>query len=212
MTIALDALADALDAHGDLALDTDVTGRTAGDGWHVTVRCASLAGRVLLDATFVYRGHPPTRTTVPLPHDGQDDAVRPAVCAIWRGDLLPDADWRGGIAQVRAADADALWRAPGDGDARDAAPCPQVWLPVNHLENVLRVLLGAWPADGEPPRTWRIGGIAFGAACAADAELLLRYPDGRFAIADRGGASIADLRDARLAGATGTQAAAAPVL
>ncbi|RQU03739.1 cytochrome P450 [Burkholderia cepacia] len=212
VTIALDALADALDAHGDLALDTDVTGRTAGDGWHVTVRCASLAGRVLLDATFVYRSHPPAGATVPLPHDGQDDAVRPATCAIWRGDLLPDADWRGDIAQVRAADADALWRAPGEGDARGAAPCPQIWLPVNHLENVLRVLLGAWPADGEPPRTWHIGGIAFGAARAADAELLLCYPDGRFAIADRGGASIADLRDARLAGATGPQAAAGPVL
>ncbi|MGU3776446.1 cytochrome P450 [Burkholderia metallica] len=213
VTIALDALADALDGHGDLALDSDVTGRTADDGWRVTVRCASLAGRALLDATFVYRSHPPAGTTVPLPHDAPDDAVRPTARASWRGDLLPDARWGSGIAQVRAADADALWRAPGDDDgARGAVPCPQLWLPVNHLENVLNVLLGAWPERGEPPHTWRIGRIVFGAAPAGDAELLLRYPHGRFAIADRGGASIADLRDARLAGATDLQHAAASAL
>lgn len=212
VTMALDALADAIDGHGDLALDSDVTGRMADGGWRVTVRCASLAGRALLDATFVYRSRPPAGVMVTPPHDAPDDAVRPTARASWRGDLLPEARWSGAIAQVRAADADALWRAPGDGDECGAAPCPQLWLPVNHLENVLNVLLGAWPDDGEPPRTWRIGRIVFGAVQAGDAELLLRYPRGRFAIADRGGALIADLHDARLAGATDGQAAAASAL
>ena len=177
-------------------------------------RCLAqrLAGRALLDATFVYRSRPPAGVMVTPPHDARDDAVRPTARASWRGDLLPEARWSGAIAQVRAADADALWRAPGDGDECGAAPCPQLWLPVNHLENVLNVLLGAWPDDGEPPRTWRIGRIVFGAVQAGDAELLLRYPHGRFAIADRGGALIADLHDARLAGATDRQAAAASAL
>ncbi|OXI90137.1 cytochrome [Burkholderia sp. AU31652] len=213
VTIALDALADALDARGDVVLDTDAAGRTADDGWRVTVRCASVAGRALLDATFVYRSRPPAGSMVSLPRDAQRDASRPVTRASWRGDLLPDACWRDGIGQAPAADADALWRASSDGaGAGDDAPCPQLWLPVNHLENVLRVLLGAWPDDGEPPRTWRIGGIVFGAAQPGDAEMLLRYPHGRFAIGDRAGASIVDLHDARLAGATDAQAVAASVL
>jgi NAD(P)-dependent dehydrogenase (short-subunit alcohol dehydrogenase family) len=215
VTIALDALADALDARGDVALDTDVAGRTMDDGWRVTVRCATLAGRALLDASFLYRSRPPAGSTVSLPHDAHDDAPRPVARASWRGDLLPDACWRDGIAQARAADAETLWRAPTDGggpaDGGDA-PCPQLWLPVNHLENVLRVLLGAWPEDGEPPSAWRIGRIVFGAAQAGDAEMLLRHSHGGFAIADRAGASIADLHDARLAGVTEMQAAAASVL
>ncbi|MEN2470057.1 cytochrome P450 [Burkholderia sp. GS2Y] len=209
VTIALDALADALDRHGDLALDTDVTGRTADDGWRVTVRCVSLAGRALLDATFVYRSLPPAGAMVRLPREAGHDPARAAVHASWRGDLLPEARWSDGIGQAKAADPDALWRALGDAGA---APCPQLWLPVNHLENVLRVLLGAWPDDGEPPRAWCIGRIVFGAAQAGDAEMLLRGPDGRFAIADRAGALIAELRGAALVVATGTQAVAASVL
>lgn len=209
ITIALDALADALDGHGDLALDTDVSGRTVDDGWHVTVRCASLSARVLLDATFVYRSHPPGGTTVALPRETEDGPARRSARASWRDDLLPEARWSGGIAQAKAAAPAALWGVQGvQGDA-GRVPCPQLWLPVNHLENVLRVLLGAWPADGEPPHAWRIGRIVFGAAQAGDADMLLRYPDDRFAIADRAGASIADLYDARLAGATDTQAVTA---
>ncbi|KWE25813.1 cytochrome P450 [Burkholderia territorii] len=209
ITIALDALAGALDSHGDLALDTDANGRTAGDGWHVTVRCASLAGRVLLDATFVYRSHPPGGMTVALPRETEDAPARDAARACWRDDLLPEARWSGRIAQAKAADPAALW---GVQDDAARATCPQLWLPVNHLENVLRVLLGARTADGEPPRAWRIGRIVFGAAQAGDADMLLRYPDDRFAIADRAGASIAELYDARLAGATDAQAVAAPDL
>ncbi|KUY80804.1 cytochrome P450 [Burkholderia sp. RF4-BP95] len=209
ITIALDALANALDGHGDLALDTDASGRAVDDGWHVTVRCASLAGRALLDATFVYRDHPPGGMTVPLPRETEDDTIRRSARASWRDDLLPEARWSGGIAQAKAADPAALWGVQGD---EGHVPCPQLWLPVNHLENVLRVLLGAWPADGEPPRAWRIGRIVFGAAHAGDADMLLRYPNDRFAIADRAGASIADLYGARLAGATDTQAAAASAI
>ncbi|MGS0893200.1 cytochrome P450 [Burkholderia stagnalis] len=209
VTIRLDALPDALDAGGDLAIDTDVAGRAADDGWRVDVRCRSLAGAALLDATFVYRSRPPAGATVVLPRDASGAPANAAPRAVWREDLLPAARWGGLYAQARAAEPAALWRALG---VAGAAPCPALWLPVNHLENVLRALLGAWPADAAEPRAWRIGRIALGAPGADPAELLMRYPDDRFAIADRSGALIAELRDTTLAGATETQAEAVPAL
>ncbi|QVN19543.1 cytochrome P450 [Burkholderia pyrrocinia] len=203
VTIRLDALSGALDARGDLTVDTDVAGRTADDGWRVGVRCRSAAGAALLDATFVYRSRPPVGATVTLPLDEYGPSSQQATLASWCDDLLPPVRWYGLFAQARAAEPAALWRVPG---AAGSTPCPALWLPVNHLENVLRALLGAWPSGTDAPRAWRIGRIAFGAPCADRAELLLRYPDDRFAIADRGGALIADVRDTTLVGTTETQA------
>lgn len=197
VTIRLDALADTLDAFGDVHVDTDVAGDAADDGWRVHARCTTVGGRTVLEATFVYRRGTPARTTVVLPPDDCDAPAAPCAPVAWRGDLLPAARWHGLLGQVRAAEPDALWQMP---DPAAGAPGAALWLPVNHLENILRALFGAWPAERGLPHTWRIGRVDVGAPCADDAELIVRYSGERFAIADRAGARVAELRDTALVG------------
>lgn len=167
-----------------LVLETEGSGYWLGQDWHVDVKIGR-AGDELLRLTLVHRD--PDAAAAPhalldLPGAQAVAAVVGPKHAAWSGQLLRSVDWvkQGGLAAGRAANADAadLWALQHTPDLR---------LPVNHVENALRLL---WHREtGEGAVALRIGRLTL-AGTAGDAAWIVEQPDGRVAIADTEGRPV----------------------
>ncbi|MCC8395437.1 cytochrome P450 [Paraburkholderia sp. MMS20-SJTR3] len=195
-----------------IVLQTEANGYLRDERWHVDVRCTLAGTRTeLLSATLVYRtGAVPEASRGEWPARASLGAASlPAQSPLtWNAHVLPAADWQAPhdsasaiarVGRVACADASDLWAVP--------LP-PELRLPVNHIENVLRALAAdqaheasaahATRDPAPPPRAWRIGSITCGALPAASAAAIVQCRDGHVDIVDGLGRHLLELRDMTL--------------
>jgi hypothetical protein len=100
---------------------------------------------------------------------------------------------RDGATSVRTA-----WAAPADAADLWAVPYPPLLLlPINHLETILHAVWAAY-GDGREAAlsTWLIESIVFGGISSASAERVTELGSGHFAITDRNGRVVMELKGA----------------
>ena len=191
------------DADAQVKILSEAVGYWVGTDWMVDV-CSKLAtsGREVLRLTLVHREASPSamkqdQTVLPdmvgrLEMTPSPSVLRPA----WNRALLGRTEWqilRDGVTSVRSA-----WVAPADAADLWALPCPPpLLLPINHLETILHAV---WAACGDRREaalsTWFIEKIEFGGISSASAERVTELGTGHFAVTDRNGRVVTDVKGA----------------
>ncbi|QQC67913.1 cytochrome P450 [Paraburkholderia ginsengisoli] len=194
---------------------SEAKGYLLGDLWHVDVHCAHAATQVgLLSLTLVYRaGAAPSVRRITWPAEGlmAKEALPSSTAAAWNAHVLPAADWQvpldrskgiGRIGCAVPADASDLWAIPFPPDLR---------LPANHLENILRAVIADNTDSGEAlPHEWRIDRMALSGLPPSSADAVVQYTDGRFDVVDALGQVLLELQGVTLETVSSVVPAAPP--
>lgn len=185
---------------GEVLLESEALGYWRGPEWCVEVRCTAPGrGCELLRLTLVHQEAPVTPSVPlapwPLCGDSRPLSLAPLQRPSWNSQLLRAADWAqlldgpaagtcvGRAPAVAAAD---LWALPHP---------PELRLPVNHLENLVRLAWSSSAARDEwQLNELRIERILFGTAPAATAEFMVQQGDAAFSVTDAAGRSVVTLQ------------------
>jgi NAD(P)-dependent dehydrogenase (short-subunit alcohol dehydrogenase family) len=182
-------------AESVIQIQSEAVGRWLDDEWQVDVRCTQVSTAAeLLRLTLVYQDRvagssEPAPGPLRLPQGLVPKILTSPQRATWNAHLLPPAPWQAPsavsgdaadvaqVASIPAAQASDLWALPLPPDLR---------LPINHLENVLRVLWSAQAAVAAEGAVvnWHIDCLVLGGAPAASAHWLVQHTDDRFTVVD----------------------------
>lgn len=206
VAVQLDALilSDGVDVA--VELESEAVGYWLGSDWHVDVRCTEVGTqRTLLGLTLVHH-EAATTALAPLALWSLAGHTQLMVLPLlqrpsWNSQLLRGADWQvlldgpaagARIGRAPAVDAADLWALPHP---------PELRLPVNHIENVLRAVWGTKTGTDESALTHlRIERIVLSGAAASTAEFMVQHTDGRFTVTDQLGRPLLVLEGVALEG------------
>lgn len=179
---------------------SEAVGYWLGADWHVDVCCTHAdSGRELLRMTLVHRetvsAAPMPLNPWPLPGHKRPEVLPQAQRPAWDEHLLRSAEWQvildgpaigtrlGRVPAVYPAD---LWALPYP---------PQLQLPVNHIENALRLLWAKKSGSDESSLTaLQIETLTLGQLSTTAAEYVLQHPDGRISITDSTGRPVLEMK------------------
>jgi NAD(P)-dependent dehydrogenase (short-subunit alcohol dehydrogenase family) len=191
------------EADSPVKILSEAVGYWVGTDWVVDV-CSKLAtsGGEVLRLTLVHREAAPSAMNrdqnILLGIAGRLEVtpLPPVLRPSWNRRLLGRTEWQmlcDGATSVRTA-----WAAPADAADLWAVPYPPpLLLPINHLETILHAV---WAACGDGREaalsTWLIESIEFGGISSASAERVTELGSGHFAITDRNGRVVMEVKGA----------------